>query len=258
MNRLSVSPKIATVLALFFAAFPLRSHAVEPNLLTPEEKVAGWKLLFDGHTLSGWHIFQQTGEAKGGWHVEGGALVNPKSNGRPNGSGGDLVTNGKYADFEFAFEWRISSGGNSGVHYLFDESRPPTAPLYRGDIGKSPVGFEYQVLDDLKHPDAKSGPTHRAGALYDLYSTEKAAPKPAGEWNESRIVVRGQHVEQWLNGAKSAECDLDSAAYRELLAKSKYHVVLNFAAKAPTALALQDHGDEVAFRSLKIRELSVK
>ncbi|TCO87702.1 uncharacterized protein DUF1080 [Chthoniobacter flavus] len=198
----------------------------EPNTLTAEEQTAGWKLLFDGRSLGGWHLYQQKGEPKTGWHVEQGVLICPKTNGRPNGSGGDLVTDTKFVDFEFSFEWRISPAGNSGVLYLFDESRAPGGPpMYRGDTGHSPLGFEYQVLDNENHPDGKRGPTHRAGALYDLNANDKAAPKPVGEWNESRIVLRGKHIEHWLNGVKSAEADLDSAAYREAFAKSKYHVV---------------------------------
>jgi len=243
---------------IFAALAALLSTALagEPNTLTAEEKAAGWTLLFDGRSLAGWHIFQQTGEPNAGWHVADGALICPKSNGRPNGSGGDLTTDAKFGDFEFAFEWRISPGGNSGVHYFIDESRPPSPkPMYKGDVGKSPVGFEYQVLDDEKHPDGQRGPTHRAGALYDMIAAEKTVLKPVGEWNEGRIVVRGNHIEHWLNGEKSAECDLDGAAYREAFAKSKYHVVPGFGTKAPTPLALQDHGEEVAFRNLKIREL---
>ena len=233
-------------------------NAADQNTLTPDETAAGWKLLFDGRTLTGWHSYQQKEPPKMGWHAADGCLVNPKSNGRPNGSGGDLVTDAKYLDFEFRFEWRISPSGNSGVHYLIDETRPPTKPLYSGDTGHSPVGFEYQVLDDERHPDGKRGPTHKAGALYDLFAAEQNKPKPVGEWNEGRIVVNGNHVEHWLNGTKSAECDLDSKAYREALAKSKYHVVPGFGAKAATPLALQDHGEEIAFRNLKIRQLHPK
>src|SRR4051812_45143465 len=183
------------------------------NTLTAAETAAGWKLLFDGRTLTGWHGFQQKGPPRTGWHVADGCLVNPKSNGRPNGSGGDLVTDAKFLDFEFRFEWRISRAGNSGVQYLFDESRPPTAPLYRGDLGHSPVGFEYQVLDDAGQPDAPRGATRKAGALYDLFAAEQKTLRPVGEWNEGRIVVNGPHVEQWLNGGKVAECDLNSAAF---------------------------------------------
>ena len=247
------------ILALAFTLSCFGSlSAADQNHLTPDETAAGWKLLFDGHTLTGWHSYQQKEPPKAGWHVADGCLINPKSNGRPNGGGGDLVTDAKYLDFEFRFEWRISPAGNSGVHYFIDESRPPTAPMYRGDTGHSPVGFEYQVLDDERHPDGKRGPTHKAGALYDLVATEQKTLRPVGEWNEGRIVVNGKHIEHWLNGAKVAECDLDSDAFRTALAKSKYHVVAGFGTKIVTPLALQDHGEEVAFRNLKIRELHPK
>lgn len=236
-------------------ALALGGLAAEPNALTAEERTAGWSLLFDGQTFKGWHLFQQKRGASGGWKVVDGALVCPKSNGRPNGSGGDLVTDDKFGDFEFSFDWRISPGGNSGVHYFVDENLPSHKPLYAGDTGKSPVGFEYQVLDDEKHPDAKRGPTHMAGALYDLFAAPKKTLHPTGEWNEGRILVRGNHVEHWLNGVKTAQCDLDSPAFREALAKSKYHVVPGFGTKVLTPLALQDHGEEVAFRSLKLRTL---
>ena len=236
-------------------ALTLGVHAA-PNELSAEERAAGWKLLFDGHSLKGWHLWQHTGEPKSGWHVADGTLVCPKTNGRPNGSGGDLTTDEKFVDFEMVFEWRILAGGNSGVHYFIDETRAPTAPMYRGDIGHSPVGFEYQILHDGKYPaDKQHGQTRQVGAIYDLFVTEKRTLKPVGDWNQSKIVVRGKHVEHWLNGAKSAECDLDSAAYRAAYAKSKYHVVEWFGTKAPTPLALQDHGEEVAFRNIKIRGL---
>jgi len=244
---------------LFAASLALTLSAYgAPNELSAEERAAGWKLLFDGHSLKGWHVWQQKGEPKSGWHVVDGTLVCPKTNGRPNGSGGDLTTDEKFVDFELVFEWRISSAGNSGVLYFIDENRTPTAqkaPMYRGDVGKSPVGFEYQILDDEKHPDGKRGGIHQAGALYDLIAVEKKTLKPVGEWNQGKIVVRGPHIEHWLNGAKSAECDLNSAAYREAFAKSKYHVLEAFGVQAPTPLALQDHGEEVAFRNVKIRGL---
>ncbi len=251
-HRLLRSARCFAVLLLSSAV----CFSAAPNSLNTEEKAAGWTLLFDGRTLTGWHVWQQKGEPRSGWHVADGALVCQKTNGRPNGGGGDLTTNGKFDDFEFTFEWRISPGGNSGVQYLVDENRPPGGPpMYRGDTGHSPVGLEYQVLDDENHPDGKRGPTHQAGALYDLFATEKKLLRPVGEWNEGRIVVRGQHIEHWLNGMKTVDCDLDSAIYRAAFAKSKYRVVPGFATKAPTPLALQDHGEEVAFRSLKIREL---
>jgi len=230
-------------------------NAADQNSLAAEEASAGWKLLFDGRTLTGWHTFQTHAPPTTGWHIVDGCLVNPKSNGRPNGSGGDLVTDAKYVNFEFRFEWRMSPAGNSGVLYLVDESRPFIAPLYRGDTGHSPVGFEYQLLDDELHPDGKRGPTHKTAALYDLYGTDKKTLHPVGEWNESRIIINGNRVEHWLNGSKVVECELGSEALRETIAKSKYHVIPGFGAKIATPLCLQDHGEEVAFRNLKIREL---
>jgi len=248
MNTAKVPVAAAFVLVL-------GASAAEPNRLTPEEKASGWRLLFDGSTLSGWHSYQQPGSPKTGWRVADGALVCPKTNGRPNGSGGDLVTDSKHRDFDFRFEWRISPGGNSGVKYLVDESRAPTAPLYLGDTGKSPVGLECQILDELEHTDAKRGPTYMSGAIYDLLAAEAKTLKPVGQWNESRIVEDGNHVTHWLNGMKMAECDLDGADYRAALAKNKYRVVPGFGARIATPLALQDHGDEVAFRNLKILDL---
>jgi len=254
-NELITPQIIAASLALLFSN---SLAAAKPNTLTPEETAAGWKLLFDGHSLTGWHIFQGKSPAPTSWHVEDGGLVNPKGNGRPNGSGGDLVTDGKYHDFEFRFEWRISPAGNSGIQYFIDEPRKRTARMYRGDTGHSPIGFEYQLLDDKKHPDAKRGPTHMAGALYDLIPAVNKTLKPVGEFNEGRIIVSGQHVEHWLNGSKVAECDLDTDTFREAFAKSKFHVISDFGKKTKTSIALQDHGFAVAFRNLKIRELHPK
>jgi len=253
---------VATTLVVLLAvgSTPALTRAAEPNTLADAERRDGWTLLFDGKSLAGWHVFKRTGEAKSGWHAAGdGTLVCPKSNGRPNGSGGDLVTDAKFADFEFTFEWRIAAGGNSGVQYFFDEGRRPTGkPLYKGDTGDSPIGFEYQVLDDATYPDANHGSLRRTGAIYDLFATGKARPEAVGQWNQSRIVVRGDHVEHWLNGVKSAQCDKGSPAYKRALAASKYHVIKDFAAKGPTALALQDHGEEVAYRNLKVREIHGK
>src|SRR5205823_14753602 len=109
---------------------------------------AGWSLLFDGRSTAGWHTYGKQTVAANGWHVQGGCLSIPKGNGRPNGSGGDLVTNATFTNFEFQFEWRVGPGGNSGVEYLFTEGEKRKALFYAGDLGDSPLGFEYQVLDD--------------------------------------------------------------------------------------------------------------
>lgn len=246
----SIALAVASALAL-----PISACAAEPNTLTPQEVAQGWKLLFDGRSLSGWHIYGTTTPPAKGWHVDGGCLFNPKSNGRPNGSGGDLVTNAKYRDFEFRFEWRVTKGGNSGVHYLFTEGAKRTASMYKGDKGDSPVGFEYQILDDPAY-SAKQGPDHLTASIYWLVAPVNKVLRSVGEFNEGRIVVHGNHVEHWLNDSKVAGCELGSAELQKLIAVSKFKVIPGFGTKAATALALQDHGEEVAFRNLKVRELS--
>ncbi len=228
--------------------------AAEPNTLTPQKTAQGWKLLFDGRSFAGWHIYGTNAPPTKGWHVEDGSLVNPKSNGRPNGSGGDLVTNARYTDFEFRFEWKMSKAGNSGIHYFFIEGAKRTASMYKGDKGDSPAGFEYQILDDPAYSD-KQAPDHLTASIYQLVAPVNKALRPPGEFNEGRIVVTGNHVEHWLNGTKVAECELGGAELQKLIEATKYKGIPGFGTKAATAVALQDHGEEVAFRNLKIREL---
>jgi hypothetical protein len=231
-----------------------------PNTLSAEEMAAGWKLLFDGRSMTGWRGYKLSGPPTKGWHAADGCLVNPKSNGRPNGSGGDLITVQTFLDFEFTFEWRIAVGGNSGIHYFFDENRPKTpVPMYRGDTGNSPMGFEYQILDDPNYPsELKNGPEHLAAALYMLVTPTNKVLRTAGEFNEGRIVVNGKHVEHWLNGRRVLECELGSPALMQAIAQSKFKWIAGLGSKFATHIALQDHGDEIAFRNLKIRELKLQ
>lgn len=222
--------------ALSVAASPL--FAAEPNTLSAAEKSAGWKLLFDGKTLNGWRGYKT--EAIGaGWKVQEGALVLTAA------KSGDLVTAQEYADFELSFEWRISEGGNSGV-------------IYRAGLGESAsyrFGPEYQVLDNEKAADNKLG-NHLAGSLYDMGpEVPRDATKAVGQWNESRLVVKGWKVEHWLNGRKLVTADLASPEGKALIAKSKFKDWPKFASLLKGHIALQDHGNVVSFRSLKIREL---
>jgi hypothetical protein len=229
---------LSTVAAFGFAA--LGVSAGEPNTLTDEEKAAGWKLLFDGATSAGWVGIGTTEFPASGWEVEGGTLHH--SNG-----GGDIVTVESYEDFELTWDWKIPTGANSGVKYNLPD---PTKN----------IGFEYQLLDDENHPDGiKGGRKHQTGSLYDLF--EPALDKkvnPVGEWNSSRIVVRGNHVEHWLNGGKTVEFEIGSEALQAAIAESKYKNVPNFGTKLKSPILLQDHGDETTFRSIKIRVLDAK
>lgn len=223
-------------LALAVAASPL--FAAEPNALTAAEKSAGWKLLFDGTSLKGWRGYKT--EAIGeGWAVQDGAIVLNKA------KAGDLMTEAEFGDFELSFEWKISEGGNSGV-------------IYRVGLGESAsyrTGPEYQVLDNVKAEDNKKG-NHLAGSLYDLGAdTPRDLPKPVGQWNTSKLVVRGWKVEHWLNGKKVIAADLASPEGKALIAASKFKDWPKFATLARGHIALQEHGHVVSYRAIKIREL---
>lgn len=227
-------PLTLTVLALCVA--PL--FAADPNTLSAQEQAAGWKSLFDGKTLAGWRGYKT--EAVGaGWKVQDGALV------LTQGKSGDLMTVTEYGDFELMFEWKISEGGNSGV-------------IYRVGLGESAsyrTGPEYQVLDNEKAADNKLG-NHLAGSLYDMGGdTPRNLTKAVGEWNSSRLVVRGWKVEHWLNGTKVIAIDLASAEGKAAIAKSKFKDWPKFASLLRGHIALQDHGNVVSYRAIKIRDL---
>ena len=228
------TPLFALVMTL--AAAPL--FAAEPNTLTSAEKSAGWKLLFDGKSLSGWRGYKA--ETPGAaWKVQDGAIV------LTAGKAGDLMTAGEFGDFELSFEWKISEAGNSGVIYR----------VGLGDNAPYRTGPEYQVLDNEKAKDNKVG-NHLAGSLYDIGAeAPRDLPKAIGQWNTSRLVVRGWNVEHWLNGKKIIAIDLASPEGKAAIAKSKFKDWPKFASLLRGHIALQDHGDVVSYRSIKIREL---
>jgi hypothetical protein len=243
-------------LPIFLALLTLTLAAAEPsaNTLTEAEIKQGWKLLFNGKDFTGWQSYAGGKPAKT-WVVTNGCIKATARNGRP--SAADLITDEKFSDFEFSWEWKIAPGGNSGVKYLvIDRHGTKGAPLYNGDDGRSAAGFEYQLLDDDRHPDGKNGPIRQTGSLYSLIPPNSAKKlNPVGEFNQSRIVIHGQHIEHWLNGAKIVEAQLGSPEFTRILAGSKYKPVPGFGTKFPTMILLQDHGDEVYFRNLKIRAL---
>jgi hypothetical protein len=223
---------ILTLCFLSLAAF-----AAEPNTLTAEEQAAGWKLLFDGKSTAGWRAIGKKEFPSKGWVAEGGILKHVAKAG-----GGDIVSVDEYENFELAWEWKIGEAGNSGVKYNMP------------DPNKG-VGCEYQMLDDAKHADAKNQ-THQTGGLYDLISpAADRKVSPIGEWNSSRIVVNGNKVEHWLNGKKTVEFELGSEALKALIAKSKYKSAAGFGVKKKGPILLQDHGDAVEFRNVKLRSL---
>jgi hypothetical protein len=226
---------IAGLATLALTAAALHAQAA-PNTLTPAEQKAGWKLLFDGSTTNGWHNYKTKG-ATTGWSVVDGALTR-------TAAGGDIVTDSMYRNFELTLEWKISPGGNSGVMY---RAADDAQEIY----WSAP---EMQVLDNTKHPDGKN-PLTSAGSDYALYPAPQNAVKPVGEWNQVRLVVNGNHVEHWLNGKKVVDYTLGSPDWKARVAKSKFKDWPEYGKATTGRIGLQDHGDWVAFRNIKIREL---
>ena len=216
------------------------------NRLSDGETREGWKLLWDGKTGAGWHGLKSTSFPTSGWSTAGGVLS-------VNG-GGDIVTDRDYRNFELSVDFRLRPGANSGIKYLVDSNL-----LKKGEA----IGLEYQLLDDARHPDARMGRdgNRTLGSLYDLITARNLSDpdspgkriNPPGEWNRAAIVVRGDHVEHWLNGFKVVEYDRRSPAFRALVAQSKYAAVAGFGQGGQGPILLQDHGDRVDFRSIKIR-----
>ena len=238
-----------------------------PNELSPAERAAGWRLLFDGRTLTGWRGLGLTEPPPGHWTVQDGAIKKIASKNvalQPNGQrypGGDLITTETFRNFELSWDWKMTPAGNSGVKYNVSEAlslaggktaatlSPSTAQ------GRAALGFEYQIIDDDRHSDGKL-PTHRSGALYDLITpNENKHLNPVGEWNHSVLIFNGNHGEHWLNGLKVVEYELGSPALNAALAASKYKVIEGFATRRVTPIVLQDHTEEVYFRNIKIHEL---
>jgi Domain of Unknown Function (DUF1080) len=225
-----------------------RSTAVI-NQLTTGEKAAGWRLLFDGASFNGWRGFHSD-KVPEGWVIEDGCIKKTPAKSLLDRTGGDLITVDQFASFELQIEWKVSPRGNSGIKYLVTEDLPPS--------GRSAVSFEYQVLDDENHPDAKMGigGNRVAGALYDLIPPGKGRkPKPVGQFNQTRIIVRGDRIEHWLNGVKVVEFDRSSADFKQRIAQSKFKDRKGFGEAAKGHILLQDHGDAVWFRNIKIRNL---
>jgi alpha-3'-ketoglucosidase len=207
-----------------------------PNTLTSAESKEGWRLLFDGSTTTGWRAYDAD-TMPSGWKVVDGALTRVDR-------AGDIITTDTFRDFELSVDWNISPGGNSGI-------------FYRGALGSEAIYYsapEMQVLDDARHPDGQS-PLTSAGADYGLYAAPRGVVKPAGEWNTARVVVRGNHVEHWLNGKKIVTYELGSVDWVKRVADSKFKQWPQYG-KAPQGyIGLQDHGDRVAFRNIKVRVL---
>jgi hypothetical protein len=228
-------------LALLLACMAPLS-AAPANQITDAEKAAGWKLLFDGESPQGWHTFKQQSFPDQGWKVENGWLHCLGKGGGTKG-GGDIITDAEFGDFELQWDWKLAPKGNSGVKYFILESR------------KEALGHEYQMIDDKEAADAlKLGGTHLTASFYDVLSPAHTSLKPPGEINHSRILVKGNHVEHWLNGTKVLEYECGSDAVKTAVAASKFKNVSGFGDKVRAHILLQDHNCNVWFQNVKVRE----
>ncbi|AQG80806.1 3-keto-disaccharide hydrolase [Spirosoma montaniterrae] len=241
MNKFRIS--FAGLLAV---AFLLNSLSVEANPTPLKPKKGKWESLFDGKTLTGWHNYLKAGQpVSDKWTVDNGAIHYAGGRG-----GGDIVSDKEYTNFELEIEWKIAEGGNSGIIYRVHED-PKFKATYQ-------TGPEMQVLDNERHPDAKQGRdgNRTAGALYDLQKpiTPNAA-KPAGEWNKARLVVNNGRAEHYLNGKKIADYPTSGPEWDAMVAESKFKGWEGFGKYATGHIALQDHGDKVWYRNIRIREL---
>lgn len=200
----------------------------------------GWQSLFDGKTLNGWRNAQHDTLPDKSWTVKDGSLLFDPS----VGHGSDIITTRSFKDFELSIEFKISEAGNSGIKYFL--------------LPNTSLGCEFQIIDDMNHPDAKLGinGNRTTGSLYDIMPADPNKPyKPAGEWNTARIIVKGNHAEHWLNGVKILEYQRGSEAFKAAIAKSKFSTTEGFAGAVSSPILLQAHGDKVTYRDIKIKEL---
>jgi len=223
-------------------------EVIAPNTLTQEEIAQGWKLLFDGENPDQWRGYNKE-EFPGGWEVVDGTIHVIGSGRGEAGQGGDIITKDKFKNFELALEWKVDTGGNSGIFYLAREVEGE--PIWKN----SP---EMQILDNINHPDAVLGiqGNRQAGALYDLVPAQPQNAKGPGEWNSVKIMVYNGTVVHWMNGEQVLEYHLWTDDWKNMVANSKfkdYELFVNTAEEGH--IGLQDHGDDVWFRNLKIREL---
>ncbi len=230
----------ARPLATFLLCLSLGSTAQSADApkATGSGKPIPWIALFNGQSTVGWRGFGKPTFPEQGWKVEDGWLTHVAK-----GGGGDIITDRLFTDFELRFEWKISAGGNSGVKYFIDEAR------------KAAIGHEYQVIDDAAHPDAKVSPKRQTAGLYDAMPAQSPRVKPAGEINESAIIVRGDSVEHWLNGDCVLKYRIGSPELAAAKAASKFKNEPKWGTRFPTPILLQDHSDAVSFRNIRIREL---
>jgi hypothetical protein len=268
------------IVCLFLA---VSCAVAQDNVLSPEDKKGGWSLLFDGKTMKNWQDPAKKSVPGTAWKVENGTLTTVS---KPQIEE-DLITDKEYGDFELKFDWRVAQGGNTGLKYriqkaiFVNNSKTETGPGgFEGTMGRElatlksdrktlepgstafvyTVAFEFQLIDDERHPDALKGPSRQTGALYSMIPATAKAARPAGEWNSSILKVKGQSFEHWVNGTKVLEGSLMdpavAAGAEQRWGKYAPGIRDMLSHPKPTGpFALQHHGDPVWFKNIKIRTL---
>ncbi|WP_205945756.1 family 16 glycoside hydrolase [Pedobacter frigiditerrae] len=237
-------------LTLMMSIFSAKS---QDNTLTNAEIKQGWKILFDGKTTNGWKGAFKSGFPTTGWEIMDGCMIVQPADGAESTNGGDIVTTETYGDFELSIDFKLTEGANSGIKYFVDPNQPAPKNL------RSALGLEFQLLDDERHPDAKLGKdgNRKLGSLYDLIPAPVDKPvKPVGQWNTARVIARGNHVEHWLNGTKLIEYERGGTYFKQLVAGSKYKDIAGFGLINRGNILLQDHGNKVFYKNIKIKELT--
>jgi hypothetical protein len=238
MKRILASTLCA--LALVGCAYPPQTN-LPPNTLSRVEKKQGWQLLFDGKTGAGWHSPKKDTFPTQGWTIEDGTMHK-----LAKVRGGDLLSLKLYDQFDLRWEWKIAPRANNGIKYFVTHDR-------------NGVGHEYQMLDDATEAEGKDNGKHSTASFYDVlppFPNKVAALHPAGQWNTSRVLVKGNHVEHWLNGQKVFEYTLGSPEVLAAVQKSKFKNVPHFGERVKGHILLTDHGDEAFFRNIKILDSS--
>jgi hypothetical protein len=204
----------------------------------------GFKPLFDGKSLDGWRGYKKADASDTRWKVESGLVTIPEKDGKDTRGGRDIITTGTYDQFDLRWDWKVAQGGNSGLKYFVLEDEPAA------------IGHEYQMIDDERHADAKIGPHRQTAAFYDVLPAADRPLKPAGEWNSSQVIVKGKHVEHWLNGKRVLQYELDSPELKAAVAKSKFKDIARFGKPQKGHILIQDHGNAVWYRNVRIKPLT--